>query len=228
MRPDENYFGPVLGANVSQMGRVSLRGSVVRFEGTCGVATFDLLDAAAACARQPEVAFVNYDKAPELLSALNRGYSLLGEAVAFLQSAARQAKTAVERRRAYMLTVGVPQVLAAALAAGKELPNVKEIREAVVARDQQIEQEQDTLEALTALAELLKVRRDSLRDSFSAVKALVGNVQLRSSLPSGGAGEAPVGQGQARQTGLGAWPLKKPDEVRPSCGGFGSAPPTLR
>lgn len=160
--------------------------SIPSFDGT-GTIAIHLAEVARAEARQEEVAYVTKDKAPELLTALNRGWLEVSKLALLVNREMLKAKKEVSHRRAIILVDLLPQIL---VSKGIEQANA-EIRQAVLDLDEEHVRREERVEQIRVVLELLKIKAKGLENAFTSVKKIMGQSQLISGADPGNLGHGP-------------------------------------
>ena len=152
-------------------------------------------------ARVPEVAFVTQAKAPELLAAFNSGYLELHKQVTMLEYELVQARTAADKVRAIVLLDRAPGILEArGLINGKNRSGSEDLRNAVLAQDEEYQKAVETAEQIECVVELLKGKLKGFEMAYSSVKKILGegafnmlNRRLGSGTGTAEPGTTPIG-----------------------------------
>lgn len=139
-------------------------------------------------ARKVETACVTKSKAPELMHAMEQGYSIVSTkllpVVAYELSQARQA---ADERKAVVMLDEAPRILQEKGLATSRNPSGSEgQRESVLAMDEEYKLLQDKVEMLKATFELLKGKLRGFEMSFSTVKKVFDSLNQYGSMPRGG------------------------------------------
>lgn len=136
------------------------------------ILTLDLKEVRELEARKIEIGGVNKLKAPELMQAMERGYSLVAQtmlpAVAYQLAKAEEA--ADERKAVVMLDI-VPELLAKkGLTTARNPSGSADQRENVLALDIEYKDLKNTVDMLQAVKELLKGKMKGFEMAYGAVK----------------------------------------------------------
>jgi hypothetical protein len=150
-------------------------------------------------ARMPEVAFVTKEKSPELLSALNIAWRDLHELVTLLRHEHDLSKDNLTKVRAQrLLDVIIPKMNETA-----GVPQSKDVRDALLEADADVQRAQRRVYELACVVELLTGKLKAFEMAFSSVKKIMGdNAYNHAHNPnlSGGGSNAQVGLGDRPST----------------------------
>ncbi len=122
-----------------------------------------------ALGRIEEVAMLSSQKAPELMSAFNKAYLVLGKFAAVVGLEKSKAKGALDEIRARIILEKAPIVL--------EQHRVREsdaTRQAVCDLDPEYKHTRDTFDRLVALHEVMKHQMKSLEMAYTSAKKVLG------------------------------------------------------
>lgn len=122
-----------------------------------------------------EVAFVNAQKAPELLAAFNLAFLDVCDVLLKLQLCVHKNRQAVEMRRSIVILDIAPKVLASkGLNSARSAGGSADQREAVVAADTEMNALQDNLAMAEAMLELMTNKKKSFEWAYTSVKKILG------------------------------------------------------
>ncbi len=116
-------------------------------------------------ARKDEIPTVTKQRSPELMRAMERGYSICGQYLAKVVAAVNRIDYALDRRKAVVMLDIAPDIIKL-----KGAGNNAEARSAIVDLDEECQNLQEQLLQAKALQELLKVKVKGFEMSFSAIK----------------------------------------------------------
>jgi len=125
--------------------------------------TIDLRSVTRTLNRLGEVAFVNVGTAPALMTALNKTWLDLSDLVTVTQDWLKQ-----ERSR--ILIDEVPTLLK-----DRDLSNSKDNRDALIERHEGYQRHRETVHQLEAVLTWLIDRRDSVKNAWNAIRAILGD-----------------------------------------------------
>jgi|SRR6202142_2287477 len=118
--------------------------------------------------RQDEVAYVNSEKAPELLATFNKQWLELSRIVAELTSARNVAERELGKRRSVILLDLMNERLAA-----KGVSSSADNREAVILLDPEYIKLSEIIDQISAVLELMQGKRKGMDNSFTATKRII-------------------------------------------------------
>ena len=118
--------------------------------------------------RQDEVAYVNSEKAPELLATFNKQWLELSRLVAELTSARNVAERELGKRRSVILLDLMNERLAV-----KGVSSSADNREAVILLDEQYIKLSEIVDQIAAVLELMQGKRKAMDNSFTATKRII-------------------------------------------------------
>lgn len=121
-------------------------------------------------ARMEEVQFVTGAKAPELLTALNRGWLYVSKLALVVNQHKLKAETATATRRAIVLLDVMP-----ALLKERGIRSSTEVRDAILIQDIEYATCMERENEIRAVLELLKLKAKGLENAFSSVKKIIGD-----------------------------------------------------
>lgn len=134
-----------------------------------GQVRIDLTQISSVEARLAEVQYVTKEKAPELLTALNRAIIDLGKVVRRMAQEKREAERGLGVRKATVLLDLMPQILAEK---NIDKPN-EAIRDAVLVRDEEYMRFKDLVDAFTAVVDMLRVKLEGLERGHGDVRKIL-------------------------------------------------------
>lgn len=139
-------------------------------------------------ARKQEVAMVNKMRAPELMRAFEQGYGLAARAMVGIRLEVDKAKEALNKRKAIVTLDIAPDVLKKKGLTTKASPaGSVEMREAVLANDEEYLSLLDRANRLEAAYELLKVKSKGFEMSFMSVRKIYDDLSKVNMLLNGSA-----------------------------------------
>ena len=145
--------------------------------------------------RMGEVAFLTKDKAPELLSLFNVAWRDLHELTTLLQHELDLAKDNLTKTRGrVLLDVVLPMIKE------KDLPGAKDIRDALVDADSQVQMAGARVYEISCVKELLSGKLKAIEMTYTSIKKIMGEGSFNYSTPNsnlsaGGKSSVPVGRG---------------------------------
>jgi hypothetical protein len=129
-------------------------------------------------ARKVQIGAANPATAPELMRAMEEGFSLSGQLHAMVIAKITEAENAVLQRRAEVILDIVPEVLKAkGLASARSPGGSEDHREAVLSLDREYQARREIVAALESIKELLKIHMRGFEMAYGAVKRVVENPQ---------------------------------------------------
>jgi hypothetical protein len=144
--------------------------------GTPKPTILDMRAIAEAEGRIREIAGVNAHKAPELLSMFNRVYLDINDYIRQAKLDQQQATKKMEQRRSVVILDLVPDILTKKGLVRPGSPGGSEdLRNAVLAQDQEFQQAKDEAELAEACYELLKGKQRAIEMAYSSVKKIIGD-----------------------------------------------------
>ncbi len=121
--------------------------------------------------RKDEVASVSKAKAPELMSAMERGYSAAARLLTNITWEVKKAEDAVEKRKSIVVLEIAPQYLQArGLVTGRSPGGSEDQRTSVLATDAEYMALRENVDRLKAVQEYLRVKVKGFEMAFSAIK----------------------------------------------------------
>lgn len=129
----------------------------------------NLEEIAKAEARIQEIQTVTPTKAGELLAAFTVAWRDLDKLIVLLTYQHVVATTKLKEVRARILVDDVPGVLKE-----KGLPSSKDVRDAIVDRNQEVQEAAETVHQIHCILELIKGKKEAMGMAFSSVKRIVG------------------------------------------------------
>ncbi len=149
-----------------------MNGTIATITDPTGVVlAIDLAEVYELEARKDEIPSITKPRAPELMRALERGYSICGQFLAQVVAAVNRIDHARDRRKAVVMLDVAPRILKE-----KGAGNNDASRSAIVDLDEEYGALQEQLLQAKALQELLKVKVRGFEMSFSAVKRVYDSV----------------------------------------------------
>ena len=125
--------------------------------------------------RIPEVAFVNHQRAPELLAAFNVAYLVAARVLTQLEYEHVQAKIILGDIRGIILLDRAAGVLAAkGLTSDRNPAGSMELRQAVVDTDKEYRAQQDICNQLACARDLFENKKKGLEMAYTSVKKIIG------------------------------------------------------
>ncbi len=125
--------------------------------------------------RIDEIAIVNTQKAPELMSCFVKAYTRCTEYLTNISAEAVKARNAVDFRRAEIILEEVPRILKEkGLLTGKTTGGNEDQRNAVMAMDKKYIELRDQLERIEMYVELFKGKQKSIEMQYMAVRKILG------------------------------------------------------
>ena len=140
--------------------------------------------------RVAEIAFVTPLKAPELLARFNEAYLYVHKHITLMEYELVRAKTAAGKIKAVILLDKVPQILEA-----KGLSSSADVRNAILAQDDEYQEAMDMAQKLECIIQLLKGKMEGFEWAFTSVKKIIseGTYNMLNPHRGSGTGDAPVG-----------------------------------
>jgi hypothetical protein len=162
-----------------------------------GTLKFEMTKVYAAQNRIPEVAYVNTQKAPELLAVFNEAYLDLTRALSWLEVEVGAAEAGVQRRRSTVILDLSPDILKKK----GYLKSSQDLREACVNDDDEYQALMERQTAILAMKEFLRGKLKALEMAYTSVKKIIGDKPML-----GGrnpyAGHNPDDQARAPEPGM--------------------------
>lgn len=142
---------------------------------TSGVTPLPMRSIWAAEQRCQEVAFVNAQKAPELLATFNVGYLEVKEALTKLRLFLVDAEKTANLRRSVIILDEAPRILKEKGLTRPSNPGGSEdLRQAVIDADPEHQRLLDRVHIIEAMIELLEGKAEGLVNAFTSVKKILG------------------------------------------------------
>lgn len=136
--------------------------------------------------RKIEAATVNKTKAPELMNAMERGYSELSQIIPHVEYELSVAQDMANQRAAIVNLDEAPRILKEkGLVTARNLAGSADMREAVLHQDQEYLKLKDRVEQIKAIAEFLKGKRKGFEMIFSQVKKIYDSLSQYGQLNRG-------------------------------------------
>lgn len=159
------------------------------------IINLDMVEVRTLEARKDEVATINKLKAPELMRAMEKGYSIVATTllprISYELSVAEQC--ADERKAVVMLDMA-PQILKdKGLLSARNPSGSIDQRENVLAMDTEYKSRRDTVEKLKAVQELLKGKMRGFEMSYGAIKKVYDSLSTYGALEKSHPGSFPLG-----------------------------------
>lgn len=150
-----------------------------------------------------EVAVITPHKAPELLAAFNIGYLMLHQNITTLERERLLGERRANRIKAVILLDKVPNILKEKGLTNARSPGGSEdLRNAILAADDEYQEAVDVVEQITCVMELLKGKMKSIEMAYTSVKKILGESNTtmlnRLSALSGDTGSNEAGFGTSK------------------------------
>ena len=147
--------------------------------------------------RVQEIAYVTPQKAPELLARFNETFLYLHKMVSSLEYVYLEAEGEANRIKSIVLLDRAPEILEKkGLINGKSRAGSEDLRNAVLAQDEEYQSALDIVAQIQCIIELLRGKLKGIEWAFTSVKKILGegSYNMRLPGPGEGTGSAPIGR----------------------------------